>query len=534
VPRSLSALARLASILAVLAAGAGRVAAHGTDNVVMGSTADGGGSLFAGYDYAHPVLVTASATIAGFTVHTASAPGLTPLLADDAGASEYVLDDGTIVTLTLAAPLDAGVSVKIGSTVLDAVGESAVVGTFSAATADQFHVHPTWTLTVPSGTTTTRQASFTLAAAGYADSPVHTLVLSNAAPRPTASGGGGTPTPSPAATPGAAHLDDADARPAVKCATALRSAAGAHVRAAFAGGAKCAATVLRCIQRDPDDAACLTRATKVCAKTGAKIDSGVEKLAAVVAKNCARVGLAGARAAAGLGFETAAAPCSDLGEPLDDLTGIGRCVARAHTCGAAALLDVAVPRAGEALRFVGQSVLPAACLPDRGGTGLGLGAPKGDGTRLLACQAAVSSGMAKILQARLARTSRCVGALFACVQQRPSDEACLDRARRACAAGDAKVAAAETKLTTRVAMRCGPVAFDVLAGADGAGLAALAGTCAAHGVAALASLDDYRECLRRAAACGAGALAAVASPRAAELSAFGGVALADAFCPEAP
>lgn len=566
--------------MVVVAAGAGRVSAHGTDNVVMGSTANGSGALVGGYDYAHHVLVTPSTTIAGFTIHTASVPGLTPLLVDDPGNGEYVLDDGTTLSLTLAAPLDAGVSVKIGSTVLDAVGETALVGTFQLASADQFHVHPTWTLTVPSGTATTRQVSFKLTAPGYAESPVYTILLSNIAPTPTATvtvtptptvtatttatatvvatltatstpGLGATATSTaaasatatatgaPTATPtpsGPPHLDDtAAAKAAVKCAAVLQAGAAKHARTVLAGLGKCAQGVLRCAQLDAGDAGCLAKVGGSCGKATAAVAAGETKLAVTVEKKCGAVGIADVRAAAGLGFDAAVTACADAGLALDDLASVGRCVARIHACRAGGMLGVALPRAGEALRLAGQSnVLLPGCLADPGGTGPGLGDPKGVGKALLKCQATTVAGGAKIVQARLADAAKCLGALFACVQDRPDDAACFAGAATSCAADDAKIASAEEKLAAAVAKQCAAVPFDALAADDGARLAALATECAAYGVATIATVDDQRECVRRQGACAAADLAESAVPRAAELAGLVGASWRDDFCPGVP
>ena len=521
-----------------LLAGSVRCAgAHGTDNIVMGSTAVGGGNLVAAYDYATHVLVTPSTTIAGFTIHTSSNPGLTPLLADDPAQSLFVLNDGTTLSFTLAAPLDAGVSVKIGSTVLDAVGETALVGTFDAANPDAFHVHPTWTLTVPAGTATVRQVSFTLTAPGYGASPVYTALLSNIAPTPTTTAGG-----SPAATPTAtpipdlpAHLEEpAAVKRGMSCARAIRAAAGKHARTTLASLAKCTQAALRCIQLAPGDAPCVGKAGAACAKAVAAIAAREAGLAAKVEKKCAALGVADVRAAGGLGFDDAAAACAAAGAPLAELADVGRCVARAATCRAARLLGAETPRAGEVLRLAGQSVPSLDCLPDRGGTGAGVGDPKGAGKALLTCQRATVGGGAKVVQARLAAAEKCVGALFACVEMRPGDGACLAAAGRACAVGDAKVATAEDKLAAALRKPCDAVPFAALAAAEGANVGALAGECDAYGVAPLATLDGYRECLRRQHACRAADLVAAASPRARELLALVGAALAEPFCPETP
>jgi hypothetical protein len=110
-----------------------------------------------------------------------------------------------------------GASVRIGSRLLDAAQESAVLGTFSSD--PEAHIHPEWQLILPTGETESLSLSFSLPADPvFGESPSYTLTLTNIAPPPTV-----TPTPTAAsvATPtstATAPTASPTASPAVACA----------------------------------------------------------------------------------------------------------------------------------------------------------------------------------------------------------------------------------------------------------------------------------------------------------------------------
>jgi hypothetical protein len=162
----------------VLLAPAALWAQHAGD-MLIGSTADGGGSLAIDYDFGSKIVVTPSFSGGGLTLYTATDPGFDVVLADRPGF--YRLDGATLVRLEVVG-LDAGVSFKVGSTTLDAPGESATIGTMP-----DLHVHPEWRLTLPDGVTGDYAFSFrlTTTSAAYGSSAVYTATITNAPPTTT-------------------------------------------------------------------------------------------------------------------------------------------------------------------------------------------------------------------------------------------------------------------------------------------------------------------------------------------------------------
>ena len=201
------ALCALAMFL--VAALPSRARAHGADVVEIASTANGGGSLVALYDFGTPLSPTLSLSAGGFSIYTTIYPSFGPTPADDASASTYVLDNNVPLRLEVvsvggcpAPPADKCVSLKVGTTVLDAAGKSVSLGT----TPNVVDVHPEWSLTLPNGVTGgfTITLRLTTTSNKYADSAPFTFTLSNGpaatpSPAPTVA-----PTPSPTPKPATA------------------------------------------------------------------------------------------------------------------------------------------------------------------------------------------------------------------------------------------------------------------------------------------------------------------------------------------
>lgn len=143
---STSLSCRVGLLLALGLAPAWPAFAHGpTVAITLGSTAPGGGALRADFDFASVVPVTFSTALGDTSVYTTGAPSIDARTSDGDGA--FALADGTEIRLEVTA-LDGGTTgVKIGATVLDAAGESVVLGTYDAS-AGSFHVHPEWQLLV--------------------------------------------------------------------------------------------------------------------------------------------------------------------------------------------------------------------------------------------------------------------------------------------------------------------------------------------------------------------------------------------------
>jgi len=163
---------------AALLAGAIQVRAHGIYNMLMGSTASGGGALKLDYDFSSVSRVAFAASVGGFSLYTGIEPAFELLAADDPQSSSFVLSNGTDVSIQITA-IDIGkTSVKIGDTVLSQVGDSVLLGTVPFD-----HVHPELQLqlTLPEGQLGEGSLSFklTTTSGAYTTSQVYTLKISN-------------------------------------------------------------------------------------------------------------------------------------------------------------------------------------------------------------------------------------------------------------------------------------------------------------------------------------------------------------------
>ena len=209
---------RMLLTLAMLLASTGGAGAQHAGDMLIGSTANGGGALALQYGFGPKIQLAPSLTIGGTTVYTTTDPGFDAVVADADGF--HVLDDGTQVSVQLLS-FDAGASVKVRSTVLDTVNESAVVGTYTGAAPDALHHHPTWTLALPNGVYGDYDLAFrlTTTSGSYTASQTYAVVLTNATPARTA-----TPSPTPSA---AAETPTATATLATPPTTTTTPTAGA-------------------------------------------------------------------------------------------------------------------------------------------------------------------------------------------------------------------------------------------------------------------------------------------------------------------
>lgn len=118
----------------------------------------------------------------------------------DAAGGAFPLNPGVSLVLEIVA-LHAGVSVRVGSAVLNAAGESATLGTTPGLLGN-----PLWQVTLPVGQTGDFSVTFrlTTTAPGYSPSAAYTLVLTNgslaASPTPTATLTPALPSPTPTQT----------------------------------------------------------------------------------------------------------------------------------------------------------------------------------------------------------------------------------------------------------------------------------------------------------------------------------------------
>ena len=124
------------SVVLAIASFVDRTPASAQDvDVLVYSSADGSGQLVASYDFVPKNRVFQSFCVAGTCLFSTTDPGFRTATADVPGGP-FALDAETQLAFEVVS-LASGASVKIGSAVLDAPGESAPLGS-----APGVHVHP--------------------------------------------------------------------------------------------------------------------------------------------------------------------------------------------------------------------------------------------------------------------------------------------------------------------------------------------------------------------------------------------------------
>jgi hypothetical protein len=161
-------------------------------DMFIGSSAPGSGRLEIAYRFCRPVLVTPSVSAGGVTRWTATQPGFNALAQSRPG-SIYVLQDNTPVEVELTA-VDAGVTLKVGSALLDAPGAAALIGN-----APNLHLHPEWRLLLPDGQHGEYHVELKLrtGARGYGDSTAYEFAIVTDPPAVDPCAGGTTTTTLP-------------------------------------------------------------------------------------------------------------------------------------------------------------------------------------------------------------------------------------------------------------------------------------------------------------------------------------------------
>lgn len=143
------------------------------------STTSGGGQFVLDGLPDGLVPLTPSFCAAGLCLWSGTDPGfITPATAP---AGLFPLKGSTGVRLEIVS-IESGAAVKVGNTVLDAAGESTTLGS-----APNLHVHPSWQVTLPSGTEGQRKVTLRVASTNgsYAASASRTLTLSAGTPPTT-------------------------------------------------------------------------------------------------------------------------------------------------------------------------------------------------------------------------------------------------------------------------------------------------------------------------------------------------------------
>ena len=152
------------------------------------------------------------------------------------------------------------------------------------------------------------------------------------------------------------------------------------------------------------------------------------------------------------------------------------------------------------------------------------------------CSLAIGNAANGFVAKKQASLKKCADLVFTCVQLKPEDPACLEKAEIICGKQSEKIAGAESKLVRAITRKCrGRLSEADLVSAAGLafGSGELQARCAAAGVASVASLADVAECIRRDHACRVEDLFAVQMPAAESLLALVGRTLHDSSCPGA-
>ena len=314
----------------------------------------------------------------------------------------------------------------------------------------------------------------------------------------------------------------------VKCGKAIQKSGAKLAGARLKHLQKCVGAVLKCVQTKPDDQACLTKSTATCTKELGALTKDRTKATATIGKACAP--LAGDDDAlftsAGLGFGAESDVCEAHGVPsLTTLDDVAACVANVQQCEAELALGFEMPRAAELLDEAGfDPETVASCLPIASGT-LGDGIADTDAAKAVtSCGQAIAKGGAKFLSAKQALVQKCANAVTVCVQQKPDDSGCLDKARAGCAKAVAKIAAAEAKLQAGIVAKCGAIPANDLLQVAGLGYRDRAGACTALG-GNLTDAASVGACVVRQHECRAEQLLEAQVPRLHELLDLGDVTL---------
>ena len=345
---------------------------------------------------------------------------------------------------------------------------------------------------------------------------------------------------SPGSAAAQALPDPDQAKALAKCAIVVDRTSAKFAVKKLKTLAKCVGGVLKCVETKPGVPKCLDQARQRCDEQVAAGAGEEAKVADAVVRKCGSdLDVAALLDPAGLDWASRRDECAQrFAASVDDLAGIGTCLARQQACELERLFAVALPRAAGLL--AAANVDPAtraafACLTDHGGGDEHVADPRAVGRPVERCSRAIANAGAKFVDASLKALGRCLDTTFTCAEVKTDPAAapaCFAKARQRCDVEFANLAAAATRPTGALASACGDVDFAVLATPEGLGLAALAGACQAAGGTAPEDLDAYADCLARTHRCGVVELARFVDPRAEGLLVSVGRDL-NALCPSA-
>jgi len=342
--------------------------------------------------------------------------------------------------------------------------------------------------------------------------------------------GSGSPNPRVTATP---SLPVQTGNDTTACQRDIRRAARTYVDKKLKALDRCAAAASRCVQRKPNDPSCLTAVKARCAAALLKLANEEAKLTAAIIKRCAGLSSSEVLGQDGLAYGDIAASCAArFGRTLTDLTSVAQCLTAQHACRAEILYALERPRAGELLRLADATVDAGECREDFGGSGLGVGDPKGLGKTLERCVQTLVRGGGALARTRLASIGRCIDSVFVCIEADLGNPSCLPKATQKCEREFTRVQKEVGKLTVNAAKSCNGLDFAVLGGSAGAYLDAMAPACETYGIPSVTSVADYVACLVRQHECEVADLVRFESPRADAILDQIGRTLVDGTCPE--
>jgi hypothetical protein len=290
----------------------------------------------------------------------------------------------------------------------------------------------------------------------------------------------------------------------------------------------CVAGVQKCLQVTPGKASCLVAAIDKCAKAVETIAKLEAKVTEGLEKSCGNLDLTPADLTdvAGLGFTAEESACAAAGVPaLGSVADVALCLARRQTCETDRLLGVAAPRARELLGLAGVDPAVYSCaIPGADGGGQGL-SDSARGKVLSKCEKGIEKAAATFVKKQLVGFTGCIGSVAKCIQQKPADATCIDKAQAKCAKLEAELEGPKgpaAKAIAAIDKACTGDFADLL-DATGLGHGEVASHCEAIGVPALASSNDVAECLVLDHRCRVANLLDASVPRAFELLSLGGI-----------
>ncbi len=198
--------------------------------------------------------------------------------------------------------------------------------------------------------------------------------------------------------------------------------------------------------------------------------------------------------------------CNDrFGIPSLDTGGsrIANCLLQETNCAAEKLLLVQMPRARDLLASANVTIgnaatSPKSCLTLENGSGAIPTAKAGKA--LVGCQTRVVTAGAKFVVKARAALEKCADAVMTCAQLTRTQK-CVDAATKTCTKQIAAVDTAQVKVHDAVAKGCTKLPLADLLDANGGDVGALETVCQGVGVAPLATLADYADCVAQHARC---------------------------------